>query len=219
MRKTFCDYCGILLEERDVNVVNVEKLLSPAELAGKYSVTVTIVRKLTQHTAETSVSDVCTDCRRALAVGAISAVPPEDKHGREANRQARTDLEQLLNGHPPTVGEADAPMVYIAGPITKGDQAKNVRQAIDAFIQLADAGLVPVLPHTHWFVHLVHHRDWSYWMRIDREAIKRCDALLRLPGESKGASEEVEQARRAKKPVFATTYECIRHYTKEGVIR
>jgi hypothetical protein len=86
--------------------------------------------------------------------------------------------------------------VYVAGPITKGDQAVNVRRAMDVGSELLAAGHMPFVPHLTWFWHLVTFTDYEQWMAYDFEWIKRCDALLRIPGDSPGADREVEHATR-----------------------
>lgn len=139
-------------------------------------------------------------------------------------------------------------MVYIAGPITKGDLAHNINQGTAAFIALAKAGLAPICPMWSAFsgqamtasggpyraiVNLdtglpvctsvaditgkvfsvagatpneLTHADW---LAIDFEFISRCDALVRLPGDSVGADAEVAEANRLQIPVFRSVEEVI----------
>lgn len=92
--------------------------------------------------------------------------------------------------------------VYVAGPITKGDQAVNVRRGIDAGHELMAAGLHPFVPHLSWFSHFVHATDYEDWLAYDFAWLQRCDALVRLPGESAGADREAAEARRLGLPVF-----------------
>lgn len=84
--------------------------------------------------------------------------------------------------------------VYIAGPITIGDQAQNVRKAIDAADELMRRGHVPFVPHLSWFWHFVGPKAWDDWIQYDLHWIEVCDCLLLLPGESRGAEKEVEFA-------------------------
>ena len=92
--------------------------------------------------------------------------------------------------------------VYVAGPFTHGDQAANVRAAIDAGKRLMDAGLHPFVPHLSWFSDFVHPTPYEEWLAYDLEWIKRCDAVLRLPGYSPGAEREANFARFLGIPVF-----------------
>lgn len=92
--------------------------------------------------------------------------------------------------------------VYIAGPYSTGDPVLNVKAAIDAADFLASAGLYPYIPHLTMFWHLIHPHEISFWYEIDREFLLYCNCLLRLPGRSKGASEEVDLARANKIHVY-----------------
>lgn len=92
--------------------------------------------------------------------------------------------------------------VYIASPYTKGDVALNVKRQIDCADELIGLGFAPYPPLYSHFQHLVHPRPYETWVALDKEWVLRCDALLRLPGESKGADEEVELALKNNIPVF-----------------
>jgi len=84
--------------------------------------------------------------------------------------------------------------VYIASPYSKGDQAVNVRNQMDHAEMLMNLNFVPYAPLLSHFQHLVHPRPIEDWYKFDNEWVKACDYLLRLPGESKGADDEVELA-------------------------
>ena len=89
-------------------------------------------------------------------------------------------------------------LVYIAGPYT-GDGSpeaaeRNVRAAIDAQAQLLDAGVLAIVPHLSHYAHAVCPRSYEAWMTLDLALVDRCDAVLRLPGESRGADDEVLRA-------------------------
>lgn len=92
--------------------------------------------------------------------------------------------------------------VYIASPYTKGDVAVNVRESFLAADKLVELGFVPFPPLFCHFWHFLSPKTYEIWMMLDREWVLRCDALLRLPGESKGADEEVELALKNNIPVF-----------------
>jgi hypothetical protein len=92
--------------------------------------------------------------------------------------------------------------VYIAGPYTKGDVAANVRAAVDAAEQVAKLGHFPYVPHLTHFWHLIHPHDWTFWMALDQEWLLQCDCVIRLPGESRGADDEVALAERHGIPVY-----------------
>lgn len=84
--------------------------------------------------------------------------------------------------------------IYVAGPYTHGDVALNIREAILAGDKLLEMGHIPFVPHLTHFWHFVSPKPWEEWLKIDKEWIQFCDALLRLPGMSKGADIEVQYA-------------------------
>lgn len=110
-------------------------------------------------------------------------------------------------------------MIYIAGPISRGDLAHNINQATEAFRALALAGLAPLCPHWSAYssgarvaegtreVYAVataagcglSHADW---LAVDLAFVERSDAVLRLPGESTGADLETAHAIAHGIPVF-----------------
>ncbi len=85
--------------------------------------------------------------------------------------------------------------VYVAGPYTNGDVAVNVRNAIQAGVQLLDAGHHPFIPHLSHFIHMQSPRPYEVWIALDNAFLPNCDALIRLPGKSSGADDEADLAR------------------------
>lgn len=92
--------------------------------------------------------------------------------------------------------------IYISGPYTLGDVAVNVKRAIDAGDKVLEKGHIPFVPHLSHFWHFISPKPWETWMKIDKEWILFCDAILRLPGESKGADIEVEYAQSMGIPIY-----------------
>lgn len=91
--------------------------------------------------------------------------------------------------------------VFIAGPYT-GDQGANVRASCIAADQLTAAGFVPFNPLLYHFADLITPHKEEDWKALDLEWLSRCDALVRLPGDSRGADEEVAYALEHGIPVF-----------------
>lgn len=81
--------------------------------------------------------------------------------------------------------------VFISGPYTQGDQMENMRVALDAAEQCMKVGLIPFVPHLSGFWHFVYPHRYEKWLQYDLEWLRCCDILWRLPGESKGADQEV----------------------------
>lgn len=92
--------------------------------------------------------------------------------------------------------------IYIAGPYTKGDVAQNVKRAIDAGDKLLEMGHAPFVPHLTHFWHFVSPKPYETWLKLDREWIPFCDAILRLPGESAGADNEVAYGKALGKKIY-----------------
>jgi len=93
--------------------------------------------------------------------------------------------------------------VYIAGPYTKGDTGENIGEAISVASSLMDLeGVYPFVPHLNHFIHIYEPRSYDYWMKYDKAWLVQCDAVLRIPGESPGADEEVQLAKSLGIPVY-----------------
>ena len=87
------------------------------------------------------------------------------------------------------------PKVYIAGPYSRGDVADNVRTAIEAANEINQMGAVPYVPHLTHFWDLMTPKSYKWWLWYDLQWLVTCDMLVRLPGLSKGADQEVEEAK------------------------
>lgn len=103
--------------------------------------------------------------------------------------------------------------VYVAGPITKGGEFRNVRKAIDEGSVLLNAGYIPFIPHLTCFWDILIPNDYESWLKYDFRWIERCDALLRIPGKSTGANREVTFATMlGKEVVFGGAEALIKKY-------
>lgn len=101
--------------------------------------------------------------------------------------------------------------VYVAGPLSKGDVAMNVRLACKAGFELLSHGYSPFVPHLTHLQHMLYPMPYEAWMEQDRQWLLLCHAMLRLPGESAGAQQEELWAIEAGIPVFRTTLELFQH--------
>ena len=89
-------------------------------------------------------------------------------------------------------------LLYVAGPYTKPDPIINIHGAILVGMDLYERSLfVPHIPHLTMLMHLVTPRPIDYWYDLDAQMLTRCDAFVRLPGESVGADDEEGLARSA----------------------
>ncbi len=98
------------------------------------------------------------------------------------------------------------PRVYISGPITKGDRNHNFAQAAVAEKQLMLSGFAPLNPMRSMIVPHSHDADLPHevWMRADLPWVECAEAVLRLPGESVGATQECDRAKAKGIPVLHT---------------
>ena len=92
--------------------------------------------------------------------------------------------------------------VYIAGPYTKGDVARNVAEAVRIGNQIASGCVAVFIPHLTHFWHMLFPRAYEFWLRQDMAWLEVCDCLLRLPGESMGADAEASRMLELRRPVF-----------------
>lgn len=107
--------------------------------------------------------------------------------------------------------------VYVAGPLTNGgrldiqEQRLNIRRACSAADTLMMRGFAPFVPHLSWHQNEMFPRDRELWMRVCLELVGVHNILLRLPGDSEGADQEVGKAQRLSIPVYYSIGELIRH--------
>jgi hypothetical protein len=94
--------------------------------------------------------------------------------------------------------------VYIASPYSLGDVEVNVRASMDIWDQLLTAGYIPFCPLWSHQQHAYRPRPYEDWLAYDFEWVAVCHAVLRLPGDSRGADAEVSLARSLGLPVFGS---------------
>lgn len=112
--------------------------------------------------------------------------------------------KSLPHPEPPRV-----PLVYVAGPYraeTREGVELHIQTARAVGLQVARKGWCPVIPHT-----MLAHLDAAapsiadqFWLDATLELMRRCDAVLLLPGwtQSSGTRAEVAEAQRLGLPVF-----------------
>lgn len=107
--------------------------------------------------------------------------------------------------------------VYLAGPISTGNQFDNVHRAVVDAARLRAAGFAVMVPHRCALDELVlGAQSYEAWLDEDKEWIRRCDAVVRRPGESKGSDIEVAFAREIGRPVYFGVDEFLRAIEGEG---
>jgi hypothetical protein len=92
--------------------------------------------------------------------------------------------------------------IFIAGPYTNGDVAQNVKIAMDIANDLIEMGYAPYCPHLTHFLHMNHFQEYEKWLELDAIFLKVCDGVIRIPGPSFGADNEIQLANSKGIPVF-----------------
>ena len=99
------------------------------------------------------------------------------------------------------------PKVYIAGPMSGGDRLANLHQGLEAYRELIRRGYAPMCPMLSFLVNDVMPQDHATWMAVDLPWVAASDLVLRLPGESLGADQEVACATIHNIPVYRSLAE------------
>lgn len=98
--------------------------------------------------------------------------------------------------------------VYIAGPLhTSGRFTANIDTTLQAANEVISLGGTPFIPHLFAFWDMINTPFPSadpeaFWLDLDKTWLTKCDALLRLPGESRGSDMEERWAREFNTPIF-----------------
>ncbi len=97
------------------------------------------------------------------------------------------------------------PRVYIAGPISSsGSLHENIHNGIRVGEELRRIGYHPFIPHLYDFTKVVTGYDvpWADMLDMDENWISACDALIALPGISRGKEREMAFALSLHLPVI-----------------
>lgn len=87
------------------------------------------------------------------------------------------------------------PLLYVAGPYIRPDPVENTHRAIRVGEAIYDlTNWVPIVPHVTMLWHLVSPHEVDYWYEYDLHVLRRCQAVVRLPGASTGADREMDEA-------------------------
>jgi hypothetical protein len=105
-------------------------------------------------------------------------------------------------------------VAYIASPLTIGDHDENVKNSYVAANDLIDLGYIPFCPLWHQELNKLVPRSYDDWLDLDFVWLEKCDCVLRLPGESRGAEKEVEKAHQLGLPVFYNIRDLNNYYKR-----
>lgn len=97
----------------------------------------------------------------------------------------------------------DRLMCYVAGPYINPDPVWNTHKTIMVAEELEATEIITAyVPHLSLLWHIVAPHDAQFWYDYDLAILARCDCLLRIPGQSTGADDEVAFAIERRIPVF-----------------
>lgn len=85
-------------------------------------------------------------------------------------------------------------LIYIAAAYTQPDPVENTHAVIKIADAMLDAGFTPLVPHLTLAWHLVSPKKYEPWLAYDCQLLAHCDAVLRVPGFSSGATRETQFA-------------------------
>lgn len=86
-------------------------------------------------------------------------------------------------------------LLYVAGPYTRPDPVGNTHAVCRVAMEIYErTEWCPVVPHLSLLWHAVTPREYDHWLEYDLHLMRKCDAVIRLPGESTGADAEIVEA-------------------------
>lgn len=95
------------------------------------------------------------------------------------------------------------PLIYLAGPYSHPDPVANTHAVVMVAEEIMREGkMIPLIPHLSMLWHAIVPHEVEFWYEYDLHLLARCDAVLRIPGESTGADREMDEAWRLGLPVF-----------------
>ena len=92
--------------------------------------------------------------------------------------------------------------VFISSPYTLGNKEVNVKNSLFVANTLMDMNITPFAPLLTHYQNELFLRDEEDWLAWDIEWMLTCDVVLRLPGLSQGADNEVKIAIQNRMPVL-----------------
>jgi hypothetical protein len=118
--------------------------------------------------------------------------------------------------------KSNIPLVYVAGPFSAQDRlgvVANIQRAEKLGVEVARLGACPWIPHANTAdPEFEKVQPYTFWIEATREQLRRCDAIIMVPGweSSSGARGEHADAIAWGKPVFYSVAELSRWLAARG---
>jgi hypothetical protein len=110
--------------------------------------------------------------------------------------------------------------VYIAAPYggEGEDVVLNIHKAIEAaeHVLYQTENWLPFVPHLFHLWHLVSPQAYEFWMKMDREWMQTCHAVVMVGDMSEGVKRDLNEGSDMGLPVFLTIQEFVTWTIKEG---
>jgi hypothetical protein len=108
--------------------------------------------------------------------------------------------------------------IYIAGPLYgSGHQDDNIRTVLDVAESVQRYGHTPFVPHLYFFWNLISRNSRDFWLELDKEWLRKCDAMIRIEGESPGSSLEEGWCVEFGIPWIGLLYHCNKNTPEERI--
>jgi len=139
----------------------------------------------------------------------------DDNLAVELIQVAAVCVARITNGVRTMTDHRTKPHIYVAGPYTSPYPIYNMRSALEAANRLIEAGFGhPIVPHLTGFWDFAYPQPYEFWLDLDLEGMRSCDAVWRIAGKSSGADGEVANADELGIPVF-TEFEALELWCSE----
>lgn len=101
--------------------------------------------------------------------------------------------------------------IYLSGPISLGPKGHNLGQFLDVHEKLMHAGYAPLNPGLTMLLPFQADVRHAEWLASDLPWVEVSDAVLRLPGDSRGADQECAHAARCGIPIYHSFEEVLQN--------
>lgn len=107
-------------------------------------------------------------------------------------------------------------LLYLAAPYTNPDPVENTHRVLRTATAIYEhTDYVPFVPHLNMLWHTVTPQSPDYWYEIDFHYLRNCHAIVRLPGHSPGADDEMAWAMAEENDIEIVEFESLPQIVRE----